>query len=137
MEEQLSGVVTHIVYHNAENGYTVLTLAGDNEETTCVGYLAGAQEGISLELKGGYTEHAAYGRQFSFREYTYVAPDSAASIELYLGSGAVKGIGKTLAGRIVKKFGADSLRILSEEPERLAEVKGISLKKAKIGRAHV
>ena len=131
MEEQLSGVVTHIVYHNAENGYTVLTLAGDNEETTCVGYLADAQEGISLELKGGYTEHAAYGRQFSFREYTYVAPDSAASIELYLGSGAVKGIGKTLAGRIVKKFGADSLRILSEEPERLAEVKGISLKKAR------
>lgn len=131
MEERISGVIAHVVYQNEENGYTVFSLSSEDDETTCVGYLGDVREGMSLELTGTYTEHAAYGRQFSFRSFQEVRPESAGAIELYLGSGAIKGIGKTLAKRIVERFGEDALRILEEEPERLAEVKGISRRKAR------
>ena len=131
MEEQVSGTIEHIVYRNADNGYTVFTLLQEGKELTCVGFFADVSEGSSLEATGRYTEHASYGRQFKVEKYTFRAPETREAIEIYLGSGAVKGIGRALAARIVKRFGDDALRILEEEPERLAEVKGISPAKAR------
>ena len=131
MQEKVSGIVEHIVYRNEDNGYTVFSITAEGEELTCVGFLAEITEGSGIEAFGRYTEHISYGRQFKVEKYTFREPETKEAMETYLGSGAVKGIGKTLAARIVKLFGEDTLRILEEEPERLAEVKGISLRKAR------
>ncbi len=130
-EERITGTVDHIVFRNEENGYTVLELLTEGKELTCVGNFGTVAEGQTLELFGQYTEHLAYGRQFRVQKSEIKTPDTEDAIELYLGSGAIKGIGRALAGRIVKKFGRDALRILEEEPERLAEVKGISEARAR------
>lgn len=124
--ETIKGYVEHIIYQNAENGYTVLNLMAEEEEIICVGMFRGTEPGESIELTGVYTEHALYGRQFKVNACRILPPDDTVSIQRYLGSGAVKGIGEALAARIVKKFGLDTFRIMEEEPERLAEVKGIS-----------
>ncbi len=127
--EQIKGFVSHIIYRNTDNGYTVFELKGE-EEVTCVGMFQALDEGEILELTGTYTEHAVYGSQFKVDSFRLVSPEDAAGMERYLGSGAVKGIGASLAARIVKRFGADTFRIIEEEPERLAEIKGISERKA-------
>ena len=124
--ETIKGYVEHIIYQNESNGYTVLVLETESEELTCVGMFRGVDEGESIEVQGTYTEHAVYGRQFKADSFRVTQPEDAVSIERYLRSGAVKGIGAALASRIVKKFGADTFRIMEEEPERLAEVRGIS-----------
>lgn len=124
--ETIKGYVEHIIYQNEVNGYTVLVLAMEGEESTCVGMFRGVDEGESLEIQGSFTEHALYGRQFKAVSFHVTKPEDTVSIERYLRSGTVKGIGPTLASRIVKKFGADTFRIMEQEPERLAEVRGIS-----------
>ena len=127
--EQLNGYVEHIIFQNAENGYTVLELVADEEDViTCVGMLKGVTEGENLELQGEYVEHPLYGTQFKIASHKVVAPTDRVSIERYLASGAIKGVGPALAKRIVKKFGDDTFRIMEREPERLAEIKGISLR---------
>mgnify|MGYP002792588519 FL=1 len=131
MEETIEGYVDHIIYRNQENGYTVASLIVDGEELTCVGTFQALSEGETICGKGRYTEHPSYGQQFSIYSYETVVPQDAFAIERYLGSGAIKGIGAALAARIVRKFGNDTLRIIEEEPERLAEVKGISERKAR------
>ena len=131
MAEQLEGYVEHIVFRNEENGYTVLELGNGGKTVCCVGSLASVSEGEFLTLTGGYTVHSIYGEQFKIEGYTVQIPREVKALERYLGSGAVKGIGAALAGRIVKRFGDETLRILEEEPERLAEVKGISMRKAR------
>lgn len=131
MEETIEGYVDHIIYRNQENGYTVASLIVDGEEVTCVGTFQTLSEGETICGKGRYTEHPSYGQQFSIYSYETVVPQDAFAIERYLGSGAIKGIGAALAARIVRKFGDDTLRIIEEEPERLAEVKGISERKAR------
>lgn len=129
--ETITGFVEHIVYRNEENGYTVLNLASNEEdEITCVGVFQMISEGESLELTGEYTVHPSYGPQFKVQQYSIKAPEDIASIERYLGSGAIKGVGAVLAARIVRKFKEDTFRIIEEEPERLAEIKGISERKA-------
>ncbi len=129
--ETITGFVEHIVYRNEENGYTVLNLASNEEdEVTCVGVFQMISEGESLELLGEYTVHPSYGPQFKVQQYSIKAPEDIASIERYLGSGAIKGVGAALAARIVRKFKEDTFRIIEEEPERLAEIKGISERKA-------
>ena len=129
--ETITGFVEHIVYRNEENGYTVLNLASNEEdEVTCVGVCQMISEGESLELTGEYTVHPSYGPQFKVQQYSIKAPEDIASIERYLGSGAIKGVGAALAARIVRKFKEDTFRIIEEEPERLAEIKGISERKA-------
>ena len=129
--ETITGFVEHIVYRNEENGYTVLNLASNEEdEVTCVGVFQKISEGESLELTGEYTVHPSYGPQFKVQQYSIKAPEDIASIERYLGSGAIKGVGAALAARIVRKFKEDTFRIIEEEPERLAEIKGISERKA-------
>lgn len=129
--ERIKGYVDHIIYRNSENGYTVLVLIGEDEEITCVGTLHYIGEGEAIEAEGSYKEHSTYGRQFVISSYEIKAPEDVLSIERYLGSGAIKGVGAALAARIVKKFKADTFRIIEEEPERLAEVKGISERKAR------
>ena len=124
--EELTGFVEHIIYRNPDNGYTVLELIADEETITCVGIFPVVGEGENLCLKGEYTTHPSYGDQFKVKSYDVVAPADEIAMERYLGSGAIKGIGVKLAARIVRKFGADTFRIIEEEPERLAEVKGIS-----------
>ncbi len=124
--ETIKGYIDHVIYQNQENGYTVLVLAADGEEVTCVGMFRGADPGETIEVQGDFTEHAIYGRQFKAEKFRVMPPEDTVSIERYLASGAVKGIGMALAARIVKKFGADTFRIMEQEPERLSEVKGIS-----------
>lgn len=129
--ETVNGYVEHIIFHNSENGYTVMNLVTEEEEITCVGMCRGIVEGESICAQGEKVEHPLYGSQFKISSYESVAPRDCASMERYLGSGAVKGIGAALAARIVKKFKEDTFRIIEEEPERLAEIKGISMRKAR------
>ncbi|MBQ9143221.1 MAG: ATP-dependent RecD-like DNA helicase [Lachnospiraceae bacterium] len=129
--ETITGYVEHIIFQNQENGYTVFELIGEEEDITCIGLCKGLVEGENIEAIGDYIEHPMYGKQLKLAAYRVVAPKDSVGIERYLGSGAVKGIGQALAKRIVKKFGEDTLRIIEEEPERLAEIKGISLRKAR------
>lgn len=128
--EVLAGYVEHIIFQNAENGYTVLNLVHDGKEMTCVGMCKGLSQGENIEAQGDYIEHPLYGMQFKINTYKVAVPEDKEGMERYLGSGAVKGVGVALAARIVKKFGDDTLRIIEEEPERLAEIKGISERKA-------
>lgn len=129
-QETVNGYVDHIIYRNNDNGYTVLVLVSGGEELTCVGIFSDIAEGENIEAYGTYTEHPAYGRQFSVKSFVEKAPQDEVAIERYLGSGAIKGIGLALAARIVRRFKQDTFRIIEEEPERLAEVKGISERKA-------
>lgn len=128
--ETLHGLVEHIVYHNENNGYTVLALMCQGDEVMCTGTMAMVNEGEYIKAEGDYVEHATYGRQFRIASFSIEAPEDLFSIERYLGSGAIKGVGPSLASRIVKKFKEDSFQIIENEPERLAEVKGISVRKA-------
>ncbi|MDO4490441.1 MAG: ATP-dependent RecD-like DNA helicase [Lachnospiraceae bacterium] len=145
MSEKIEGYVEHIVYRNEENGYTVMVLNGrqvlspeaeakarlSEEEITCVGIFPGVHEGEYLEAEGSFQVHASYGQQFRADRYQIKVPTNGIALERYLGSGAIKGIGAALAARIVRRFGEETLRIMEEEPERLAEVKGISVRKAR------
>lgn len=128
--ETVTGYVSHIVYRNSDNGYTVFHIEHDDGEVTCVGSLNYINEGELLEIQGEYVNHNVYGKQLKISHYKVKEPEDIVSIERYLGSGAVKGVGAALAGRIVKKFKEDTFRIIEEEPERLAEIKGISERKA-------
>ena len=128
--EKVTGYVEHIVFRNEENGYTVFHLENEDGEVTCVGNLNFITEGEMLELEGEYVNHSVYGNQLKVSAYRVKEPEDLVSIERYLGSGAIKGIGQTMASRTVKKFREDTFRIIEEEPERLAEIKGISERKA-------
>lgn len=124
--ETIKGYVDHIIYQNKDNGYAVLSMNVDDEEEICVGIFRGVDNGENLEITGEYVEHPSYGFQFKASSFKVVEPDDLLSMERYLGSGAIKGVGEALAKRIVKKFGKDTFRVIEEEPERLVEVKGIS-----------
>ncbi len=128
--ETINGYVDHIIWRNPDNGYTILVLIVDEEELTCVGNFPDIAEGENIEAKGEYTEHPTYGNQFRVSSYEQKAPEDEDAIERYLASGAIKGIGMALAARIVRRFKKDTFRIIEEEPERLAEIKGISQRKA-------
>lgn len=128
--EVITGYVEHIVYRNTDNGYTVLNLVSEGDEITCTGVFHIVSEGEMLELTGEYVSHSTYGEQFKVSSYESRVLEDEVSIERYLGSGAIKGIGAALAARIVRRFGRDTFRIIEEEPERLVEIKGISERKA-------
>ena len=124
------GYVDRIIYRKPENGYTVLSLVCKEEEITCTGVFSAIAEGENIEVTGEYTDHPTYGRQFKVESFEERAPEDEEAIERYLGSGAIRGIGVALAARIVRRFKDDTFRIIEEEPERLAEIKGISERKA-------
>ena len=129
--EEIEGNVSHIVFRSEETGYTVCSITDKGEEFTLVGSFSHIVVSEKIKAKGRWKDHPTYGKQFFVEEYVLEEPNSIFGIEEYLASGAVKGIGKAIAQRIVKKFGEDSLRIMEEEPERLAEVRGISEQKAR------
>ena len=133
MSESITGYIDHIIFRNEDNGYTVMVLKGGSEEDelTCVGSFPVVTQGASVELEGNFTQHPVYGKQFQAVRLIEKMPEDALAMERYLGSGAIKGIGAALAGRIVRHFGDDTFQIVENEPERLSEVKGISEKKAR------
>lgn len=126
MEEVLEGYVDRIVYRNSENGYTVLSLVRDDIEMTVVGTFTFINEGEYISVNGNYISHPVYGEQLQMKSYEIKEPEDLFSIERYLGSGAIKGVGTALAARIVRKFKKETFSIIEQEPERLVEVKGIS-----------
>lgn len=123
---EAKGYVDHIIYRKPENGYTVFVLSTKEEDITCVGYLQQIDQGETLLVQGEIVEHSLYGSQIKVKSYQIVLPDDLQSMERYLGSGAIKGVGPALAKRILSRFGEDTFRIIEEEPERLTEIKGIS-----------
>ncbi|MDR2893779.1 MAG: ATP-dependent RecD-like DNA helicase [Deltaproteobacteria bacterium] len=127
---ELSGTLERVLFHNEANGYSVLRLkvSGKADPVSAVGTMHQPQVGVALRLEGDWTEHARFGRQFQFRHYDIVMPATTEGIRHYLGSGLIKGVRQRMAERIVERFGEDTFRVLDEEPERLAEVKGLSVK---------
>ena len=128
----ITGFIEKIKFRNEENGYTIMTVTdqSDGDEVVMVGVLSYAAEGDMIQASGHMTEHPVYGEQLQIESYELKNQEDAASMERYLGSGAIKGIGAAMAARIVRRFKADTFRIMEEEPERLAEIKGISEKMA-------
>lgn len=124
--EKIQGYIDHFIYYNESNGYGVIELTTQEEDIICVGSFGGVSQGENIEITGRYVEHAVYGHQLKVESIKVLAMEDAYAMERYLASGAVKGVGPALAKRIVKKFGNDTFRIMEEEPERLAEIKGIS-----------
>ena len=128
--ETINGYVEKIIFRNEENAYTVASLSVEDDEIMCTGYFADLTEGDKIIAKGSFVEHKQYGIQFSVVSYEIKEPETSVAMEKYLGSGIIKGIGQVLASKIVKKFGDDTFDIIEREPERLAEIKGITEKKA-------
>ena len=131
MEQQ--GFVERIIFRNEENTYTVFAMEqeDDDEGLVCVGYISDIQEGMSIRAQGEFVDHPVYQTQFKVESYEVQMPEDIVGMEYYLASGAIKGIGPVLAKNIVKKFKMDTFRIIEMEPERLAEIKGISERKAR------
>src|SRR5258705_12132314 len=131
----LEAVLERLTYVNEDTGYTVARVAtsrSGDELLTVVGALLGAQPGESLRLHGRWSSHPKFGRQFEGESYTTVLPAPIQGIQRYLGSGLVKGIGPKMAERIVTHFGAESLRVIEEEPGRLIEVHGLGKKRTQM-----
>ncbi|RLC63637.1 MAG: ATP-dependent RecD-like DNA helicase, partial [Chloroflexi bacterium] len=130
--DQLQGTVERITYYNEETGYSVIRLNADRHSglVTVVGNLPQVQPGESLHLKGAWTVHPQYGRQFKAEWCRQVLPATIEGIKRYLGSGLIKGVGPVTASRIVQRFGLDTLRVLDEEPRRLREALGVGPKRA-------
>ena len=129
----LKGAIGNIVFFNAENGYTVFQLISDSDggETTCVGYLPQLNVGQQIEVSGKIVTHQKFGEQFSVEKFSLAAPTGSEGLVRYLASGLIKGVGEATARLIVNSFGDDTLSVLENSPERLAELRGISLKKAR------
>ena len=128
----LEGTLERLTYQNEENGYTVARLipAGKSYEVTVVGALAGVNVGESLRLRGTWTTHPRYGRQFEIESYAVKLPATIEGIRKYLGSGLVKGVGPINAARIVDYFGLRTLDVIEQDVQRLREVPGIGPKRA-------
>lgn len=125
------GYVEKVIYKNEDNGYAVFVVDGEDGEDIFVGTLHGVAEGIYVSAQGEFVDNPQYDVQFKFTSCEIKLPDDLVSVERYLGSGVIRGVGEALAKRIVKRFGMDSIRIIEEEPERLAEIRGISERKAR------
>lgn len=126
------GYIENIIYKNEENGYAVFSVQGEDGEEIFVGTLYNAGEGLYIIAEGDYVNHPQYDIQFKFTSCELRMPDDIVGIERYLASGIIKGVGEVRAKQIVKKFKTDTLRIMEEEPERLAEIKGISERQARL-----
>ena len=127
----VEGTVQNIIFHNADNGYTVLLLVTpEGEAITVVGCIPCAAAGESLTATGVWSNHPSYGTQFTAETVERRLPEAEDDILVYLASGTLKGVGAATAQRLVEKFGTDTLRVIEEEPERLQTIKGITAKKA-------
>ncbi len=124
--ERLEGYIDHFLYYNDSNGYGVFELDTEDDDIICVGTFPGLTQGETIEVSGEWTEHPTYGPQLKVREWKTIEPSAVIDIERYLASGAIKGVGPSIAKRIIKRFGKDALDVIEKEPERLTEIKGIS-----------
>ena len=129
-KETINGYVEKIVYRNTENGYTVVNISVEGDDVVCTGYFSDITEGDQIIAEGSFVEHKQYGIQFTVTSYEIKEPETSVAMEKYLGSGIIKGVGPALSAKIVKKFGDETFNIIEREPERLAEIKGITEKKA-------
>ena len=126
----LKGYISEITYKSPDSGYRVCRFMTDDDEETIVGTMPAIDEGEMLELSGEWTIHPIYGKQFKVTTYTAIEPEDEEAIIRYLGSGLIRGVGPTLAKRIVAEFGRESFKVIEEQPERLARIKGITMRKA-------
>ena len=129
-KETINGFVEKVVYRNTENGYTVVNISVEGDDVVCTGYFSDITEGDQIIAEGSFVEHKQYGIQFTVTSYEIKEPETSVAMEKYLGSGIIKGVGPALSAKIVKKFGDETFNIIEREPERLAEIKGITEKKA-------
>ena len=129
-KETINGFVEKVVYRNNENGYTVVNISVEGDDVVCTGYFSDITEGDQIIAEGSFVEHKQYGIQFTVTSYEIKEPETSVAMEKYLGSGIIKGVGPALSAKIVKKFGDETFNIIEREPERLAEIKGITEKKA-------
>lgn len=131
LEQQvIEGITQDIIFHNKDNGYSVFVLKTEQEEITCVGTVVDIHEGENLKIVGSWIAHPTYGEQFKIELYEKTMPKSEQAIEKYLASGVIKGIGEKMAKKIVKKFGEKTFEIIEEQPQLLAQIKGITEEKA-------
>ena len=128
--EQIEGILAEIIYQNEINSYVVGILETEKEEITVVGYLPFINKGDTLKLTGKFVEHREYGEQFKIETFEKIMPQTLGALETYLANGNVKGIGPATATKIIDRFGEDTIHILKYEPEKLAQIKGISKSKA-------
>ena len=128
----LEGTVSSVIYRNEENGYTILRLETEDDEVTVVGTMPGISPGEGLSVHGQWTRHSTYGEQLKAQIVERRMPRGERAVLEYLSSGAVKGVGKTTARRLVEAFGEEVLSVIENDPDRLAELKGISPKRAKM-----
>lgn len=127
---EIKGEVTDIIYQNEVNSYTIAVFETDEEETTIVGYLPFVKSGDTLKVEGKFVEHKDYGRQFKVETFKKLMPETLGALEKYLANGSIKGIGEATAKKIIKTFGEDTINVFKFEPEKLAQIKGISKSKA-------
>ncbi|MDD8017542.1 MAG: helix-hairpin-helix domain-containing protein, partial [Bacteroidota bacterium] len=122
-------VLERIIYYNNQNGYTIAVFHAGKETFTAVGYLPHPHEGDEYSLTGGWTNHSKYGKQFAFESFEAHLPTTMFGVEQFLASGLIKGIGPSLATKIIDTFGSHTIEIINNEPDRLLEVEGIRQKK--------
>ncbi len=127
---EIIGEIQSIIYRNETNSYTIADFETEDELTTVVGYLPFVNSGDTLKLLGKFVEHKDYGRQFKVDTFEKIMPQTLESLEKYLANANIKGLGKALAKRIINKFGEETINVFKNEPEKLAQVKGISYNKA-------
>lgn len=127
---EIKGEVTDIIYQNEVNSYTIAVFENEEEETTIVGYLPFVKSGDELKVIGKFVEHKDYGRQFKVETFEKLMPETLGALEKYLANGSIKGIGEATAKKIIKKFGEDTINVFKFEPEKLAQIKGITETKA-------
>ena len=128
---EIQGEIQDFIYQNELNSYTIAVFDTEEEELTVVGYLPFVQRGDTLNLIGKFVDHKDYGRQFKIDTFEKIMPQTLSALEKYLSNGNIKGIGEATAKKIIKKFGEDTINVLRNEPERLAEIRGITSEKAK------
>ena len=128
--EEIEGVLTEIIYQNEVNSYVVGIFETEEEQITVVGYLPFIRKGDTLKLVGKFVEHKDYGEQFKIETFEKLMPKTLGALETYLSNGNVKGVGPATASKIINKFGEETIHVLKFEPEKLAQIRGISKEKA-------
>ena len=127
---EIKGQITDIIYENEINGYMVAEFKTTDENTVITGYLPFINNGDTLKVTGKFVTHPEYGRQFKVETFEKLMPETLGALEKYLANGSVKGIGEATAKKIIKTFGEDTINVFKFEPEKLAQIKGISKSKA-------
>ena len=128
--EEIEGILSEIIYQNEMNSYTIGVLETEDYQTTIVGYLPFINKGDSLKLVGKFVEHKEYGEQFKIETFEKLMPRTTEALEAYLANCNIKGVGPVTASKIVERFGEETIHVIKFEPQKLAQIKGITREKA-------